>query len=72
MSVGVRFLVKNEAERWIDIGARIAVEHKEAILWLAKERPELTVEQLLDAHIVWLAGKFMTARHDLLVDGGPR
>lgn len=59
-------MADNEAKRWVDEGERIALEHKKAVLWLMKEMPELTVEKALEAHICWLAAKFMVARHTLL------
>lgn len=58
-------MAETESKRWLDAGVRIAEDHKSLVLAAMREMPDLTVEQALEAHIVWLGGKFMTARHEL-------
>lgn len=58
-------MAETESKRWLDVGVRIAEEHKKLVLSLIREMPNITVERALEAHVVWLGGKFMTACHDL-------
>lgn len=44
----------------ISLGAKIAEDHKSNVIALVRER-DMTIEQALDAHIVWLAAHIMKA-----------
>jgi hypothetical protein len=58
-------MAETESKRWLDAGVRIAEDHKNLVLALMREMPDLTIEKALEAHVVWLGAKFMIARREL-------